>query len=48
MAGQVKHVQIFSSAVPHPQILKVLLKLPRRNTDTLIGAIASELQSEDY
>jgi DUF1009 family protein len=27
-------------------MLKVLLKLPRRNTDALIGAIASELQSE--
>jgi DUF1009 family protein len=26
--------------------LKVLLKLPRRNTDSLIGAIASELESE--
>ena len=27
-------------------MLKVLLKLPRRNTDSLIGAIADELQSE--
>jgi DUF1009 family protein len=46
MAGQVKHVQIFSRAVPDVRMLKVLLKLPRRNTDSLIGAIASELQSE--
>ena len=46
MAGQVKHVQIFSRAVPDARMLKVLLKLPRRNTDSLIGAIASELQSE--
>jgi len=46
MAGQVKHVQIFSRAVPDARMLKVLLKLPRRNTDALIGAIASELQSE--
>ena len=46
MAGQVKHVQIFSRAVPDARMLKVLLKLPRRNTDALIGAIASELESE--
>jgi DUF1009 family protein len=46
MAGQVKHVQIFSRAVPDARMLKVLLKLPRRNTDSLIGAIAVELQSE--
>lgn len=46
MAGQVKHVQIFSRAVPDARMLKVLLKLPRRNTDSIIGAIADELQSE--
>jgi UDP-2,3-diacylglucosamine hydrolase len=46
MAGQVKHVQIFSRAVPDARMLKVLLKLPRRNTDALIGAVADELQSE--
>jgi DUF1009 family protein len=46
MAGQVKHVQIFSRAVPDARMLRVLLKLPRRNTDALIGAIASELESE--
>jgi DUF1009 family protein len=46
MAGQVKHVQIFSRTVPDARMLKVLLKLPRRNTDALIGAVASELQSE--
>jgi UDP-2,3-diacylglucosamine hydrolase len=46
MAGQVKHVQIFSRAVPDARMLKVLLRLPRRNTDSLIGAIASELESE--
>jgi DUF1009 family protein len=46
MAGQVKHVQIFSRAIPDARMLKVLLKLPRRNTDALIGAIANELQSE--
>jgi UDP-2,3-diacylglucosamine hydrolase len=46
MAGQVKHVQIFSRAIPDLRMLKVLLKLPRRNTDSLIGAIAAELASE--
>src|SRR4026207_247262 len=46
MAGQVKHVQIFSRAVPDARMLRVLLKLPRRNTDSLIGAIAAELESE--
>jgi len=46
MAGQVKHVQIFSRAVPDARMLKLLLKLPRRNTTSLIGGIAAELQSE--
>jgi len=46
MAGQVKHVQIFSRAIPDVRMLKMLLRLPRRNTDTLIGAVASELASE--
>ncbi len=46
MAGQVKHVQIFSSAIPDLRMLKMLLRLPKRNTDALIGAVASELASE--
>ncbi|HEU4480140.1 MAG TPA: UDP-2,3-diacylglucosamine diphosphatase LpxI [Pyrinomonadaceae bacterium] len=46
MAGQVRHVQIFSRAVPDARMLKLLWKLPRRNTDSLIGAIANELQAE--
>lgn len=46
MAGQVKHVQIFSRAVPDARMLRMLLKLPRRNTDSLIGAVAEELSSE--
>jgi UDP-2,3-diacylglucosamine hydrolase len=46
MAGQVKHVQIFSNAIPDARMLKVLLSLSRRNTDSLIGAIANELASE--
>lgn len=46
MAGQVKHVQIFSRSVPDVRMLKLLLRLPRRNTDALIGAVADELASE--
>src|SRR5215813_6351837 len=46
MAGQVKHVQIFSRTVPDARMLRLLLKLPRRNTDALIGAVAEELLSE--
>jgi UDP-2,3-diacylglucosamine hydrolase len=46
MAGQVKHVQIFSRTVPDARMLKVLLKLKRRNTDALIGAVADELKRE--
>ncbi len=46
MAGQVKHVQIFSGAIPDVRMLKLLVKLPRRNTDALIGAIADELATE--
>src|SRR5712691_7483278 len=46
MAGQVKHVQIFSRAIPDARMLKMLLRLPRRNTVALIGAVAGELASE--
>jgi DUF1009 family protein len=46
MAGQVKHVQIFSRAVPDARMLRMLLRLPRRNTNSLIGAVAAELASE--
>ena len=46
MAGQVKHVQIFSRAVPDARMLKMLLKLSRRNTTSLIGAVAAELAGE--
>ncbi|MDT7778722.1 MAG: UDP-2,3-diacylglucosamine hydrolase [Acidobacteriota bacterium] len=46
MAGQVKHVQIFSGALPDVRMLKMLLSLPRRNTDALIGGVAAELARE--
>jgi DUF1009 family protein len=46
MAGQVKHVQIFSGSLPDLRMLKMLLKLDQKNTDSLIGAVASELETE--
>ncbi len=46
MAGQVKHVQIFSGAFPDWRMTKMLYNLPRRNTDSLIGGIASELAKD--
>ena len=46
MAGQVKHVQIFSGALPDLRMAKMLWNLPRRNTDALIGGIAEELAKE--
>jgi len=46
MAGQVKHIQIFSSALPDLRMLKMLYNLPKRNTDSLIGGIADELSKE--
>mgnify|MGYP003694196319 CR=1 FL=1 len=39
-------MQIFSRAIPDVRMLKMLLRLPRRNTDALIGAVANELASE--
>jgi DUF1009 family protein len=46
MAGQVKHVQIFSSAMPDMRMVKMLWNLPRRNTDALIGGVADEMAKE--
>ncbi len=46
MAGQVKHVQIFSGAMPDMRMVKMLWNLPRRNTDALIGGVADELARE--
>ena len=46
MAGQVKHVQIFSGSLPDVRMLKMLWNLPRRNTDALIGGVADELARE--
>ena len=46
MAGQVKHVQIFSGAIPDIRMFKMLWSLPKRNTDALIGGVADELAKE--
>lgn len=46
MAGQVKHAQIFSGAMPDVRMVKMLWRLPRRNTDALIGGVADELAKE--
>jgi hypothetical protein len=46
MAGQVKHRQIFSSIRPDRRLFKLLAALKTRNTDALIGAVASVLADE--
>lgn len=46
MAGQVKHVQIFSGALPDLRMIRMLWNLPQRNTDALIGGVADELGRE--
>jgi DUF1009 family protein len=46
MAGQVKHVQIFSGALPDARMLKMLWNLPKRNTDALIGGVANEMEKD--
>src|SRR5580704_1486925 len=45
MAGQVKHNKLFSIR-PDWRFTKLLLTLARKNTDSLIGAVARELESE--
>jgi DUF1009 family protein len=47
MCGQVKHVQIFSGALPDMRMVKMLWNLPRRNTDSLIGGVADEMAKEN-
>lgn len=47
MAGQVKHVQIFSGSLPDLRMIKMLWNLPQRNTDALIGGIADEMAREN-
>jgi DUF1009 family protein len=44
MAGQVKHVKIFSGIVPDMTLLGVLMRLKSKNTDALISAVADVLR----
>ncbi len=46
MAGQVKHNKIFSAIRPDWRLAKLLFSLPRKNTDSLIGAVARVLEDE--
>src|SRR4029450_1676504 len=47
MAGQVKHTKIFAGGIiPGAKFRSVLMKLPFRSTDGLIGAVASVLKDE--
>src|SRR5579863_4468800 len=46
MAGQVKHNKIFSAIRPDWRLAKLLLSLPAKNTDSLIGAVARVLEDE--
>ena len=44
MAGQVKHVKIFSGIVPDLTLLSVLTRLKSRTTDALISAVADVMR----
>src|SRR3974390_1076072 len=46
MAEKVKHNKIFSSIRPDWKLAKLLFSLPRKNTDSLIGAVAKVLEEE--
>lgn len=45
MAGQVKHVRVFTDVMPDLTMLSVFARLATKSTDTLIKAIADKLQS---
>src|ERR1700676_1000046 len=46
MAGQVKHVNIFSSIRPDWRLVKLIGSLREKNTDALIGAVAKVLADQ--
>jgi DUF1009 family protein len=46
MCGQVKHAKIFSSIAPDWRLAKLLLSLPAKNTDALIGGVQRVLNEE--
>ena len=46
MAGQVKHVKIFSGIIPDLTLMSALTRLKARNTDALISAVADVMRDE--
>ncbi|HWC96036.1 MAG TPA: UDP-2,3-diacylglucosamine diphosphatase LpxI [Candidatus Sulfopaludibacter sp.] len=46
MCGQVKHAKIFSSIRPDWRLAKLLMSLPSKNTDGLIGGVIKVLADE--
>ncbi len=46
MAGRIQHKQIFSAIRPDWRLLKVLNELRRKNSDSLLGAVARVLEDE--
>jgi UDP-2,3-diacylglucosamine hydrolase len=46
MAGQVKHVKIFSGIIPDLTLMSVFTRLKARNTDALISAVADVMKDE--
>jgi len=46
MAGRVRHTRIYSAIRPDWKLFKLLAALPRKNTDSLLGAVANFLESE--
>ena len=46
MAGQVKHVKIFSGIIPDLTLMSALARLKARNTDALISAVADVMRDE--
>lgn len=46
MAGQVKHVKIFSGVMPDMTLLSVITRLKARNTDALIAAVAEVMKEK--
>ena len=46
MCGQVKHAKIFSAIRPDWRLAKLLVTLPSKNTDGLIGGVIRVLEDE--
>jgi DUF1009 family protein len=46
MAGQVKHVKIFSGIIPDLTLMTVLARVKARNTDALISAVADVMRDD--